>query len=819
MTRALPTAFPCLTALLFFATLPLHAQTTRLTVHADRPGVAISPTLPGLMTEEINHSYDGGLYGELLQNRDLKDDAKNPAHWSLVVEGGAAGTLALDTSQPVPGTALTSCLRLDAPDAQGRRVGIANDGYWGIPIRPGTTYRASFYAKAGTGEAGAITVDLESRDGKVVYALGKMPPLTADWRQHTLTLKTAEGTPSTTDARLVLSSGGESTLYLTHISLFGPTFDNRANGLRPDLMEKMAAMHPRFLRLPGGNYLEGNTVGERFDWKKTLGPVEQRPGHQSPWGYRSSDGMGLLEFLEWCEDLHVQPLLAVFAGYALEGEHVDAGPKLTPYVQEALEEIEYVTGDAKTTTWGARRAADGHPAPFPLTYVEVGNEDMYDRSGSYDGRFTQFYDAVKAKYPKLQLIATMDVKSRVPDLRDDHYYRSAAEMESDSRHYDTYPRTAPKVFVGEWASTEGNPTPNMQAALGDAAWLTGLERNADVVRLECYAPLLVNVNPNASQWGTNLIGYDALNSFGSPSYYVQAMFGANQGDVTLPVEYTPSGAPPTAPLPQGQVGVGTWLTQAEFRDAEVTQGGKTLPLPGLSQWTAGGGQWKADGGVLRQTSSDDNCRDQAGDVAWTDYTYHVQARKTGGAEGFLILFHSQDTGNYVWWNVGGWGNARTALERVSQGRSTQIGASAPITVETGRWYDVRIEVQGRAIRCYLEGKLVTEATDTLPAPLGPIYASASRVTKTGDVILKVVNVSARPQPVTVDLEGGRRGGTVTGQVISGEPGDVNSVASPRKVVPIAFAQTDVGSSFVHEFPAHSVTVMRVKYSRIIRAMR
>ena len=297
-------------------------------------------------------------------------------------------------------------------------------------------------------------------------------------------------------------------------------------------MQKMANFSPTFLRLPGGNYLEGNTIAQRFQWKQTIGPLTQRPGHESPWGYRSSDGMGLLEFLEWCEDLGIQPVLAVYAGYSLDGEYVAAGAGLDPYVQDALDEIQYVTGDA-TTTWGAQRAADGHPNPFPLTYVEVGNEDFFDKSNSYDGRFTQFHDAIKAAYPALQLIATTGVTSRTPDVYDDHFYKSPAAFESDTHHYDATSRTGPKVFVGEWASQEGSPTPDMNAALGDAAWLTGLERNSDIVVMEAYAPLQVNVNNGASQWGTNLIGYDALTSYGSPSYYVQSMFAANRGDAIL----------------------------------------------------------------------------------------------------------------------------------------------------------------------------------------------------------------------------------------------------------------------------------------------
>jgi alpha-L-arabinofuranosidase len=298
------------------------------------------------------------------------------------------------------------------------------------------------------------------------------------------------------------------------------------------LMEKLAAMRPKFLRLPGGNYLEGDHIPERFEWKKTIGPWVDRPTHVSPWNYHSSDGMGLLEFLEWCEDLKIQPVLAVYAGYSMKQEHVEPGPELEPYVQDALDEIEYVTGDANTK-WGAQRAKDGHPSPFPLTYVEIGNEDWFDRSHSYDGRYAQFYKAIKARYPQLQLIATTPVKSVKPDVIDDHYYRSATEFFNDTHHYDKSDRNGPKIFVGEWATREGAPTPNMGAALADAAWMTGLERNSDLIVMASYAPLLTNVNPGALQWDTDLIGYDAVKSYESPSYYAQVMFGGHLGNVVL----------------------------------------------------------------------------------------------------------------------------------------------------------------------------------------------------------------------------------------------------------------------------------------------
>jgi alpha-N-arabinofuranosidase len=254
--------------------------------------------------------------------------------------------------------------------------------------------------------------------------------------------------------------------------------------------------------------------------------------------------MGLLEFMEWCEDMNAEPVLAVFAGYALKHELVVAGPGLQPYVDEALDEIEYVTGDT-STKWGALRARDGHPRPFKLNYIEIGNEDGFDNAKSYDGRFTQFYDAIKAKYPQLKLISTVggkdpigqrqQVTSRTPNVIDEHYYRNAFEMENDATHYDSYSRTGPKIFVGEWATREGQPTTNMNAALGDAAWMTGMERNSDLVVLSCYAPLFVNVNPGGMQWKSDLIGYDTLTSYGSPSYYAQKMFSEYLGDVVAPI--------------------------------------------------------------------------------------------------------------------------------------------------------------------------------------------------------------------------------------------------------------------------------------------
>ena len=543
-----------LSSLLIFAvTGSCLAANPTFTVDASHPAGKVSPTLYGLMTEEINHSYDGGLYAELIRNRAFLDDDATPANWSVVPGAGAGAAIALDSTRPF-NDKLKRSLKLTVTQAdKNHPAGVANSGYWGFPMQPKTHYRASVLARAEANFSGPLTVALVSEDGSTVYASKKISGLSADWKKFEVTLTTGRVEP-TTKARFEITLDQPGTVWLSLVSLFPPTWNDRPNGLRKDIMQMLVDLNPKFLRFPVGNYVEGDTIETRFEWKKTIGPIEERPGHQCPWGYRSTDGLGLLEFLEWSEDMKAEPVLAVYAGYSLKGMHVNPGADLEPFIQEALEEIEYVTGDAKTTKWGAQRAKDGHPKPFKLRYVEIGNEDWFDKSGSYDARFAQCNDAIKARYPQLKTITTIGndqpaatfVKSRKPDMEDEHYYRSADEfikMSPDfARKYD---RNGPEVFVGEWAAYETPfvpwderskkepPTPSLKAAIGDAAFMAAMERNSDLIRMQCYAPLFVNVNPGARQWRPDLIGYDAISAYGSPSYYAIQAFSRNVGDEIL----------------------------------------------------------------------------------------------------------------------------------------------------------------------------------------------------------------------------------------------------------------------------------------------
>ena len=350
----------------------LFAQAPSFTIQVDHPIAKVSPTLYGLMTEEINYSYDGGLYGELVRDRVLGRAWDALTLWPMVARGDSTVNVSADETTG-PSAAIARSLRVTVTKASAASpAGVENGGYWGIAVRPHTIYTGSFFAK--TDSPGIpVTVALQNDQTGVVAASATVTGLTGEWKRYTYTLKTGN-VPVSSNNHLILTIARPATVWFNLISLFPPTYHDRPAGNRIDIMDLLAAMHPKFLRFPGGNYLEGDHIADRFDWKKTIGPWVDRPTHMSPWHYRSSDGMGLLEFLEWCEDLKMQPVLAVYAGYSLAREHVDPGPALEPYVEDALDEIEYVTGGADTK-WGAERAKDGHPAPFPLHYIEVGNED------------------------------------------------------------------------------------------------------------------------------------------------------------------------------------------------------------------------------------------------------------------------------------------------------------------------------------------------------------------------------------------------------------------------------------------------------------
>ena len=797
-------ALPCIAiAFSFFPfCFAFAAEPGCLAVQVDKAGPRISPTLYGIFYEEINCSGDGGLYAELIRNRSFEEKDK-PEHWALVSTGQAKGDMAVDDSQPLS-ERNRRCLRLRVAECAGGRIGVANDGWWGIGLREGAQYDLSFYARSGMGFKGPLVATLENAAGNV-YAEKRIEDIGGDWKKYSVTF-TSKGTDP--KGRLVVCATQPGTVWLDVVSLFPQkTWKGRANGLRPDLAEMLAGLKPSFVRFPGGCWVEGDKLEFASRWKRTIGDIADRWVQWNIWNYYATNGLGFHEYLEMCEDLGAEPLFVINCGMS----HKENVPldKMQEFIQDALDAIEYANGP-ENSTWGSLRAKAGHPKPFNLKYMEIGNENG---GKAYEERYILFYKAIKEKYADVHLVANEIPGKHPVEILDEHYYSSPEFFMLNAHRYDTYKRDGYKVYVGEYAVTQNCGKGNLRGALGEAAFMTGMERNSDVVVMASYAPLFVNANHRA--WNPDLINFDSSRAYGIPSYCVQRMFSENRGDTVLPVTIVPQAA---APEPQkafrGAVGVGTWATQAEYKDIKVTQEGKTLLesnlAGGTKGWRLGHGNWKAEEGALRQASGDTDCRAIAGEATWTDYTYSLKARKISGAEGFLIMFRVQNDGDWIWWNLGGWGNSHSALERCSGGGKGPLGHGTPDKIETGRWYDIRIEVKGPQIRCFLDDKLVTEAADA-PQTVAPIYATASREQSSSSVIVKVVNVSDGEQALQIDLQGVKDVSSSGVAIeLSGQRTDENSLDAPTKVAPLTKKLENAAAKFTYAFPANSLTILRVK---------
>ncbi|HEX8465816.1 MAG TPA: alpha-L-arabinofuranosidase C-terminal domain-containing protein [Abditibacterium sp.] len=809
----------------FFSPAATAAPVARLSVDVDKPGAPISPMLYGIFFEEINRAGDGGIYAEMVQNRSF-EDFDFPLGWTLMQSPGATGRITLDKSTPLNPQSPTS-LRLDI--GAGGRVGVASYGFKGVPqlplnrpqewlpkfekgvggigVQSGKRYDLSFYARAAQGFSGPLTATLETSTGRVL-ATQTVRGLTTGWKKLSVSLRASASEP---DARLVISAATPGTVWLDVVSLFPrETWKGRSNGLRPDLMEKIVAMKPAFVRFPGGCYVEGDTIENRFRWKETIGDIAARPGHWNLWGYRSNDGLGYHEYLQMCEDLASEPLFVINVGMShLNGRlNAYAVPmdQMGPYVQDALDAIEYANGPV-TSKWGALRAKNGHPKPFNLKLLQIGNENG---GPLYNERYALFHDAVKAKYPDVQLVACDwggVPRNRPLDIIDPHLYSNPKTMMAQATRFDSADRNGPKIYFGEYAVTTQAGTGNLQAALAEAAFMTGMERNGDIVKMSSYAPLLSDIRWKA--WNPNAIVFDQARVYGTPSYYVQALFGANRGDINLPLQVQ---QPQVEIEPiKGLAGVGTWNTQAEFRNIKITKNGQETfsgaNVANLGGWKPSNGDWTLENGVLKQSGSQTNTRTLFGDLGTGDYTLSLQARKLGGAEGFLISFGLPDSTTVSWWNIGGWGNTMHGLE--APGIELK---QVPGRIETGRWYDIRIELKGTTVNCYLDNQLVQSATRVNTQAL---YAVAGRDNKSGETILKVVNAAETPIEAAIDLRGAR--GVAAGGralVLAGNSPDAeNSFAAPAQVAPREEKLGAAPATFSRVFPARSVTILRLKAAR------
>jgi alpha-L-arabinofuranosidase len=410
--------------------------------------------------------------------------------------------------------------------------------------------------------------------------------------------------------------------------------------------------------------------------------------------------------------------------------------------------------------------------------------------------------------------------SRPVEIRDEHYYSSPATFISYATKYDSYSRSGPKVFVGEYAVTSGYGTyGNLSAALGEAVFMTGMERNSDIVQLASYAPLFANVN--GIQWHPDLIYYDsARGRFGTPSYYVQQLFGQNRGDAVLPatVIITTNSVNAT---PHGAIGLGSWSTSVQYTNITVTSNGVTLyqsdfVTQGTNGWRVYNGAWSTNAGLYQQTSaSTTDCRSTTGSTNWANYTISLRARVVSGSEGFLILFNWQDDNNWTWWNVGGWGNTKDGLEQMAGGSKTTLVQVNQTLIATNTWYDISIVLTGLRIQCYLNGALTQDFTNS-PMSSSGLFASSTYNQATGQIVVKAVNPYSTSVATIFNLAGVNSiasNATVI-QLTSGSSADENSLSSPTYVSPVTNSISNAGTNFTVTLPANSLSVLRLTASGV-----
>lgn len=810
------------TALLTAAALvpaPAHAEDVTdyaITVDPSARGAAIDDTMYGVFFEDINRAADGGLYAELVQNRSFEYSTADNGSYTPLTSWTAGGTAQV----------VNDAGRLDERNRNYLSLGagssVTNSGYnTGIRVDKGKRYDFSVWARAESGTT--LTVSLKDTAGALATA--RQVTVKGGWAKYKATF-----TATRTSNRGRLAVASSNAAALDEVSLFPrETYKNQPNGLRKDLAEKIAALKPGFVRFPGGclvntgsmeDYSEASNWQRKrsYQWKDTIGPVEQRATNANFWGYNQSYGLGYYEYFRFSEDIGAMPLPVVPALVTGCGQNkaTDDEALLQRHIQDTLDLIEFANGPA-TSTWGKVRARMGHPKPFHLTHLGVGNEENLPKE--FFTRFERFRAAIKAKHPDITVISnsgpddagtTFDTAWQLNregkvDMVDEHYYNSPNWFLQNNDRYDSYDRSGPKVFLGEYAS-QGNAWKN---GLTEAAFMTGLERNADVVKLASYAPLLAN--EDYVQWRPDMIWFNNRASWNSANYEVQKLFMTNVGDRVVPSEATTT--PNVSGPITGAVGLSTWATSAAYDDVKVTSAdGSTLLADDFSgdasKWTTSGrGSWSIqDGSYVQTDTAAENTMVTAGDPAWKDYDLHVRATKKSGKEGFLVAFGVKDTGNYYWWNLGGWNNTQSAIEQaVDGGKGTLM--TKPGSIETGRAYDIDIKVRGRQVTLFLDGKEWGSFKDDKPAE--PFRQVVTKDAKTGDLIVKVVNAQSAEARTAVDLGGAEVASTARVTTLAADEDAVNT-ETDTPVTPVTSTFRGVSGRFTYTFPANSVTFLRIK---------
>ncbi|MCM1504615.1 MAG: alpha-L-arabinofuranosidase [Muribaculum sp.] len=843
------------TAIMGMVCLPTNAQEA-IYVDAGVRGHDINPSMYGIFFEEINHSGDGGLYAELIQNRGFEEQTlpggfyesgtnrisseRRPHYFDLSqaqlnwdwdyerkkmtgwrVEHSGCGIVDYDVVRPaVPvHEATPNAMRLSIDGcADDGKVRLINSGYWGMALEKDAKYDVRFYINTSDFTGSLRPVIYGDPQGHQVVAEAEPIRLShSGWTEYTMVLTPSD---NTNEGCFALEfTGGDGTVYVDYVSLFPQdTYCGRKNGLRRDLAEFLAELHPAFMRWPGGCIVEGVTLENRVKWKETIGDPLTRPGQYDLWGYRSSWGLGYHEMLQFSEDAGMDFMFVGNAGLACSvhsGQFVE-GADVEPFYIDIRDAIEYAIGDPLTNEWAALRAEAGHPEPFPLKYVEIGNENFTAR---YDANYHYIYNKLKAEYPQITFLNTMGIADAESfnlrtDMIDPHWYVEPDYFYTNRTIFDDVPRGHYDIYVGEYASNNGVGRGNMDAALSEAVFMMDMERNSDIVKMASYAPLIVN--DNAPNWTCNLIWQHSGELFGRASYYTQKMFSENLPSYNIASELH---SDRLATSYEGRAGVGTWLTSADFRGFKVSApDGRLLYSADFNgardEWTDMQGRWSAgaEGQISQSDASSTRCISLMNRLAFRDCVIEVEARKRSGSEGFLVVFgcDDDDWDHYYQFNVGGWNNTAVAIESVSNGGGTVITENPHFVVEEDRWYKLKVVCHEGRVEGYIDGQLYC-SHGFGDVRTGRAAVHAGYDDKKGEIVLKVVNAESDPMPMEINVNAQSLTSTASVQTLKAASlWEENSFECPELIYPQKKVIDGVAPKMNFTFDPYSLTIIRIK---------
>lgn len=765
---------------------------SKITVRPDRVTGQLGD-LYGIFFEDLNHAADGGLYAEMVQNRSFEFCAvDNPSYhplmaWEKIEKKYSRMQWWIQDSHPYSrrNPHYLVCEIFET----GMGAGVRNTGFTpGMYLQKGEKYRFScLSATDGRGEL-PLRIVLENDEGRNLGQADIVVSNGTVWNHYEAEI-TAQETTTAGNLSIYIDAVGR--LYLDMVSLFPQkTFMQQRNGLRADIATLLADLKPRFMRFPGGCLVHDGSINAEdrdslYRWKNTIGVLEERPARRNNWGYNQTLGLGYYEYFCFCEEIGAKPLPVLPAGYDPHHQRKVPFDQLDEWIQEALDLISFANDDT-SAQWGRIRCELGHPEPFGLEYIGIGNEEVGE--GFFE-RYPYFHKAIKEKYPDIQIIASSGpfaaggeyekgwncARRNHADLVDEHYYMAPEWFLANHHRYDSFDEKDPRVFLGEYASW-GNTWYN---ALIEASYMTGMERNSEKVGLACYAPLLCNVN--YINWKPDMIWFDNHQAYGTANYYVQKLFMNHQGNDRIELEMTgiddsvtiqddPKGGfglriEPDTVVRYSQIMVEDIQNSTIWKDSEVYFVGD-----------------KAE----QYLSADPDARVVTKDILLhtvesDHYIITVKGEMLYGRRGFMLQYGNRDEKNRYQWEIGGWQNMDSALTQDIAGRNSCLTQSS-FTVAADREYELKLEIEGRHLRAYIDGELI-HGIHHAPVKIEPLYTAASIDRQSGDVIVKLVNVQKRPIDTVLHMEGIEQA-KGTAYIMSGFAlKDENSFAEPLKVSP------------------------------------